>query len=56
MLTDESKMPYGIHKDEEMANVPDSYLKWLYDNDKCSGEVKEYIEDNAELLKVEIKT
>lgn len=55
MLTDESKMPYGRHKDKTMANVPDYYLKWLYENSKCSEEVKEYIEDNADVLKIEIK-
>lgn len=39
MLTDESKMPYGVHKDKNMADVPASYLLWLYENNKCSGDV-----------------
>lgn len=30
-LTDESLMPFGKHKGEKMANVPASYLLWLYD-------------------------
>ena len=52
-LTDKSKMPYGKYIGVEMANVPANYLLWLYDNDKCSGSVKEYIEDNIDILKKE---
>ena len=54
-MTDSSLMPFGAHKGQKMANVPDHYLKWLYENKKCSGEVKAYIEDNAKTLKIEIK-
>lgn len=52
-LTDESLMPWGKHKGKEMANVPADYLVWLYENNKCSGAVKTYIEDNLELLRSE---
>jgi uncharacterized protein (DUF3820 family) len=55
MLTDESKMPFGVHKGKNMADVPASYLLWLYENNKCSGEVKEYIKDNLDVIKVEIE-
>lgn len=55
MLTDESKMPYGVHKDKNMVDVPASYLLWLYENNKCSGEVKQYIEDNLDVIKVEVE-
>lgn len=54
-MTDQSLMPYGAHKGKAMINVPAQYLMWLYDNNKCSGEVKKYIEDNKDVLKVEIK-
>lgn len=54
-LTDESPMPFGKFKGEKMANVPASYLMWLYDNGKCSGNVKEYIENNMDVLQIEIK-
>ncbi len=53
-LTDESIMPWGVHKGKKLANVPDHYLKWLYDNNKCHGALKEYIEDNAEIIGVEV--
>jgi uncharacterized protein (DUF3820 family) len=50
-LTDDSLMPFGKYKDYSMINVPASYLLWLYENDKCNKEVKEYIEDNLDFIK-----
>lgn len=52
-LSDSSKMPYGKHQGEKMANVPAKYLLWLYENDKCDKYVKEYIIDNLDVLKSE---
>lgn len=52
-LTDESIMPWGIHKGTKMANVPASYLLYMYDNNKCDLPVKEYIKENLEVLKKE---
>ena len=54
-MTDESLMPFGIHKGEKIANVQDDYLLWLYDNGKCLGDVSEYIADNMDVLKSEIE-
>ena len=54
-LTDNTPMPFGKYKDVAMANVPANYLIWLYDNSKCNNEVLEYIIDNMEVLKNEIK-
>ena len=53
-LTDDSRMPYGKYKEDKMINVPASYLIWLYDNNKCSGDVREYIKDNYDVLYAEI--
>lgn len=55
MLNDDSLMPWGKYKGTKMANVPADYLQWLYDNDKCSGNVKAYIEDNLDVIELEIK-
>jgi uncharacterized protein (DUF3820 family) len=52
-LDDESPMPWGKFKGEKMVNVPASYLLWLYDNNRGSAEVKEYIEDNMQALLIE---
>ena len=38
-----------------MANVPATYLMWLYNNEKCNAEVQAYIEDNMDALKEEIR-
>ncbi len=54
-MTDESKMPWGKYKGEPMGIIPADYLIWLYDNNKCSGEVKAYIKDNLDVLNEEIK-
>lgn len=54
-LTDNSFMPYGKFKGKKMVNVPADYLLWLYDNGKCSGEVKAYVIGNYEVLTVQAK-
>ena len=48
-------MPWGKYKGEKMANVPATYLMWLYDNNKCNAEVQAYINDNMDALKEEIR-
>lgn len=54
-LTDETPMPYGAYKGTKMANVPADYLMWLYDNEKANTPVKEYIEENRDILDIEIE-
>ena len=53
-MTDESIMPFGKYKGEKMANILPNYLLWLYENNKCNGEVREYIKDNLDVIKSEI--
>lgn len=53
-MTDSSLMPFGRYKGQKLANVPPDYLIWLYDNNKCNGELKQYIFDNLEVLQAEI--
>lgn len=53
-MTDESIISFGEYKGQMLANVPASYLFWLYMNDKCYGELKDYIEDNLDVIKFEI--
>lgn len=54
VLKDDSLMPYGKYKGEKMANVPPDYLIWLYDNEKCSDSVREYVKENHDALTEEI--
>lgn len=53
-MTDNSKMPFGKYKGEKMANVPASYLIWIFENNKCSPEVAKYIAENLDVIKAEI--
>lgn len=52
-MTDNSIITFGIHKGAKLANVPASYLIFLYNQNKCSDGLREYIEDNLELLRKE---
>lgn len=55
MLKDTDLMPFGQHKGKKLIDVPAKYLLWLYENNKCSTAIKEYIIDNLEVLKKEVK-
>lgn len=54
-LNDDSPMPWGAHKGKAMVDVPAKYLLYLHDEGKCSGAVKEYIEENMDALIKETK-
>jgi len=54
-MNDLSLMPFGKYKGQEMINVPSNYLLFLYENNKCYGELKSYIEDNMDVIKSDIK-
>jgi uncharacterized protein (DUF3820 family) len=55
-MNDNSIMPWGKYQGEKMVNVPASYLIWLHENNKCSGEVKTYIIENLDVLKQQQKS
>lgn len=53
---DNSLMPgHGIHAGKKLANVPPSYLLFLWENEKCFGALKDYIKNNLEVIKAEVK-
>jgi uncharacterized protein (DUF3820 family) len=54
ILKDNSPMPYGKYSGTSMANIPASYLLWLYENKKCSDNVARYVIENIDVLKSEI--
>lgn len=54
-MTDESSMPFGKFKGKKMANVPASYLLWLHENVELRGGLKEYIKENLDVIKTEVK-
>jgi len=53
-MTDESVMPFGKYKGDPIGTVPASYLLWLYEENKCYGEVKQYIRENMDVIKGQI--
>jgi uncharacterized protein (DUF3820 family) len=54
-MTDESLMTFGKYKGIAMANVPSEYLLWIYNQDYCYGDVKQYIKENLDAINFEIK-
>ncbi len=47
-LTDQSKMPFGKHKDKKLEDVPASYLLWLWEEGgkwNQPGDLHDYIAD-----------
>ena len=53
-MKDDDLMPFGKYKGTQMINVPASYLLWLYETIDA-GLVKDYIENNLDVLKQEVK-
>lgn len=60
-FTDEDKILFGKHSGRKLANVPASYLLWLWDQPKFHHNgyehevrVRLYIKDNLEVLKKEV--
>ena len=52
-MNDQSPMPFGIHKGTPLIKVPADYLLFLLYEKKCSGELKQYIENNQDALESE---
>lgn len=48
-FTDNSIMPFGIHKGKALANVPNDYLLFLHDRGKM-GQLETYIKDNYDAI------
>lgn len=60
ILTDMDRMPFGKHKDLLLANVPDAYLLWLWEN-KNAGMVQRfpafyaYLEQSLDAIKFNLE-
>ncbi len=53
-LTDDSLMPFGIHKGKKMLDVPASYLLFLHEGKKYTEDVKDYIIDNLDVINKQV--
>lgn len=54
-LQDTDPMPQGKYKGQQMANVPYWHLLWLEQQPFCRKDVKQYVEENRDVLEVEQK-
>lgn len=62
MINDDYIFPFGKHKGKKIANVPASYLLWLFDQPDFrkstlpeNKEIYYYIKENQSLLEKESK-
>lgn len=55
VVTDQDFITFGQHNGKRLIDVPASYLIWIYENGKCPGPLRKYIQDNMDALKLEIK-
>lgn len=54
-MTDESLMPFGKYKGKKMAEIPDYYLLYMWDNFNLRDPLRQYIAENLEVIKVNIQ-
>ena len=54
-LTDSDLMPQGKFKGQTMENVPYWHLLWLADQPFSRKDVREYVEENRDVLELEKK-
>lgn len=50
-MTSIKTMPFGKHKGKKLEDVPHSYWLYLYDRNKLSGVLKEYVENTVPVLR-----
>lgn len=50
-------MPFGKYKGQDIENVPDSYLLWMYEQGKAAWSpwLWKYLEENIEAIKHNLK-
>lgn len=54
-MDDNSVLQFGKHKGKKLANIPASYLLWLYENVDNIGELATYVKENMQGLLKEIE-
>lgn len=55
-LTDETIMPFGKYQGKKLGDVPDYYLLWLHTEGTKNVLLKEYLDENIEAIKANIKS
>ena len=52
-MTDKTVLTFERYKGYKLVNVPASYLLYMYNENKVTPELKKYIEENKDVLKLE---
>lgn len=52
-LKEEPIIKYGKYEGKKVSQIPAEYLIWLYENDRCSPMIKDYVKKNLSILKME---
>lgn len=55
MLQDTDQMTFGAHKGKPIGDVPDQYLLWLSEQSWVTGKLKNYLVENIDAIKANIK-
>ena len=53
-ITDKTRISFGKYQGTPMINIPAGYLIWIYENNKCSPQIANYIRKNLDNLRKEI--
>ena len=53
--TDSTIITFGIYSGKKLIDVPASYLIFLFDKNKCNKDLRDYIIDNMNVLRDEIR-
>lgn len=53
--TDNTVINFGKYEGFKLANIPASYLIFLYESKKADSDLREYIVDNLDALQFEMK-
>jgi len=54
-MDDNSIMPFGQFKGRKLKDVPDAYLLWLSTRDDLNKDLRDYLEDNEDVLLVNVQ-
>jgi hypothetical protein len=52
--TDQTKIPFGKHEGEKLANIPAEYLIWLFENNRTNPPLTVYVRENLDNLRKEV--
>ena len=52
-VTHDTPISFGRYKGKKLKDIPAKYLLWLLQKDFLTGQMKQYLKKNAEIIKRE---